>query len=99
MQVGLLKLVFHIPGARSLKDKRRVVAKIRDRVRARFQVSISEVEDHDLHGRAVLGVALVGNDQRNIQATLDTLTRFIEDLYVAPLVHRDQEIVPFPLLT
>ena len=35
MFVGVLRITFHVPHARSLKDKRRVVLKFRDRVRAR----------------------------------------------------------------
>ena len=44
MIVGVLRLVFHIPHARSLKEKRSVARKFRDRIRARFDVSIAEVE-------------------------------------------------------
>jgi uncharacterized protein YlxP (DUF503 family) len=53
MIVGVLRLTFHIPHARSLKDKRRVVQKLRDRVRSRFDVSIAEVGAQNLHQRAV----------------------------------------------
>src|SRR5439155_14083 len=45
MFVGVLRLTFHIPHARSLKEKRHVVRKFRDRVRARFDVSIAEMSD------------------------------------------------------
>src|SRR5439155_15492856 len=48
MFVGVMKLSFHLPGARSLKDKRQVVRSFRDRVRARLDVSIAEVEHMDL---------------------------------------------------
>ena len=48
MFVGVLRLTFHVPHARSLKDKRSVVRSFRDRVRARFDVSIAEVAAQDL---------------------------------------------------
>ena len=62
MFVGVLRLTFHIGHARSLKDKRRVVQKFRDRVRSRFDVSIAEVAAQDLHQRAVFGVGVVSGD-------------------------------------
>ena len=62
MFVGVMKLSFHLPGARSLKDKRQTVRSFRDRVRARLEVSIAEVDHMDLHQRATFGVAVVSND-------------------------------------
>ena len=58
MHVGVLRISLHIPHARSLKEKRSVVRRFRDRVRARFEVSIAEVDAQDLLQRAVFGVSV-----------------------------------------
>jgi hypothetical protein len=50
MYIGVLRLVFQIPGAASLKDRRRVVKSFKDRVKARFPVSIAEVGDLEIGG-------------------------------------------------
>ena len=71
--VGVLRLGVRVPGSRSLKDKRKAVSQIRDRVRARKNFSIAEVGHLEDHTRAVLSVALVANDQRFIQSALDQL--------------------------
>ena len=93
MIVGVLKLTFHVPHARSLKDKRSVVRKFRDRVRARFDVSIAEVDDQDLHQRAVFGVAVVSSDATVIEKILEDVARMAGLQEEAQLVDRETELV------
>lgn len=62
MFVGVARLVLSIPGARSLKDRRRVVKSLKDRVRARLPVSLAEVGDLERYQVATLGVAVVSNE-------------------------------------
>ena len=71
--LGVLRLGLLVPGARSLKDKRRAVASVRDRLKARHNVSVAEVGHLEDHTRAVLAVALVGNDPRFVRSVLDAL--------------------------
>lgn len=68
--VGLLHLELVIDGAMSLKDKRRVVKSFKDRIAARHNVSIAEVDSLDNRRLAVLAVAMVGNDSRYIEGAL-----------------------------
>jgi hypothetical protein len=63
MVVGVLQMRILVRGAMSLKDKRRVVRSLRDRIRSGFNVSVSEVDALDLRQTAVLGVALATNDR------------------------------------
>ena len=93
MVVGVLRLVFHIPHARSLKDKRSVVRKFRDRVRAKFDVSIAEVEDQDLHQKAVFGVAVVSSDAAVCDSVLEQVARSAELSEDAVLTDRSTELV------
>ncbi len=72
-QLGLLHLEFHLLGTVSLKDKRRSVKSFRDRVASRFNVSIAEVDAQDNRRRAVLAVAVVGNDRRRLEGTLQRI--------------------------
>jgi uncharacterized protein YlxP (DUF503 family) len=94
MVVGVLRLAFHIPHARSLKDKRSVVRRFRDRVRARFDVSIAEVGDQDLHQRAVFGVAVVSSDSSVCDELLDKVAREAESQRDAVLTDRSLELIP-----
>jgi len=73
MVVGTLRLSLLIRGARSLKDKRRVLRSFKDRVRVRFNVSIAEVDAQGSHQRAELGVAMVANDPVYVTSVLHKL--------------------------
>ncbi len=70
MTVGVLTVRLAIFEAVSLKDKRRVVKSIKDRLSNRFNVSVAEVDGLDLHQRADLGVAMVANDARFVESCL-----------------------------
>jgi len=63
MPVGLLTLEIQIPYAHSLKEKRAVLRKMKDRIRARFNVAIAELNHQDVWQRATLGVASVSDSQ------------------------------------
>jgi Uncharacterized protein conserved in bacteria len=62
MFVGVLQVELYIPGSGSLKAKRRVVRSLKDRIRANFNVSVSEVDAQDKWQRAVVGIACIGSD-------------------------------------
>ncbi len=93
MFVGVLRLTFHIPHARSLKEKRSVVRKFRDRVRARFEVSIAEVDAQDLHQKAVFGVTVVSGEAAVCDSVLEQVARAAETQEEAVLVDRATEVI------
>ncbi len=92
MVVGVARLVMALGQSHSLKDKRAIVRKVVDRTRARFQVAISEVADHDLWQKATLGVAAVGSDVHHVREVVDQVVRAIEEMYVAPVVACDIQV-------
>ena len=63
MVVALLSVELHLPGARSLKDKRMVLRRVKDRL-AKFNVAVAEVEHHDLWQRAALGIVTISTTER-----------------------------------
>jgi uncharacterized protein len=93
MFVGVLRLTFHVPHARSLKDKRRVVLKFRDRVRARFGVSISEVAEQDKLQRAVFGVTVVSGEAAVCDSVLEQVARVAATQEDAVLTDRATEVM------
>jgi hypothetical protein len=94
MFVGVLRLTFHIPHARSLKEKRSVTRKFRDRVRARFDVSIAEVGALDLHQKAIFGVAVISGDASVCDSLLEQVARAAELQEDAVLTDRATELIP-----
>jgi hypothetical protein len=64
-------------------------------VKSRFNVAIAEVEDQDAWQKATLALAVVGNDRRHVNEQLEKIIRAVEDMYVAPLISREMEILSF----
>ena len=77
MRVGILRADLMITGAQSLKEKRRVLRSLKDRLVARFNVSVSEVGSQDLWQRGELGVASVSLDAPGASTVLQNVERFI----------------------
>jgi uncharacterized protein YlxP (DUF503 family) len=78
MRVATLEIDFRIPGSDSLKAKRKVVASLKDRIRARFPVAVAETGSQELHARARLGVAAVGGEAGPVERALDEIQRLVE---------------------
>ncbi len=94
MFVGVLRLTFHIPHARSLKEKRSVVRKFQDRVRGKFSVSIAEVDAQDLHQKAIFGVAVISAEAATCDSVLAAVAHVAETQEEAVLTDRETELIP-----
>lgn len=95
MFVGVLRIVLNIPGARSLKDRRRVVHAFRDRARARLSVSIAEVGELDAYQLATLGACVVARDSRHCTELLSEVENLARGLREALVSDVATEILSF----
>jgi uncharacterized protein YlxP (DUF503 family) len=77
MQVGVMRIDLALYAAGSLKDKRRVIKSLKDGIRARFNVSVAEVDHLEARQRATLAVAVVANEGRFIHGVLDRIVDFV----------------------
>jgi uncharacterized protein YlxP (DUF503 family) len=64
MIIGVCIIDLYLAECGSLKSKRQILRTIKERIKGTFNVSISEIDHHDLWQRATLGVAIVGTDAR-----------------------------------
>ena len=74
--VGTVEL--HLPDVGSLKGKRHVLKGLKEKVRARFEVSVAEVDHHDVWQRATLAVACVSHESRHANEVVSKAVDFIE---------------------
>ena len=95
MFVCVARISLDIPASGSLKSKRQVVRRITDRVKARFNAAVAEVDENDLWQRAVIALAVVSNDKPHVNEQMDKILHFIEEMYVAPVIGREIEILGF----
>ena len=86
MIVGILQVELRVDDAESLKDKRRIVSSLKDRLHREHQVSVAEVATQDDRHVATLGIALAASDAQQCQRTLDHVLdkiRAKRDCYVS----------------
>jgi hypothetical protein len=92
MVVGLLRLDLAVFGSTSLKDKRRAIRSLKDRLTGKFNVSVAEVDSLDSHQHAVLGVALVANDSTFVHQCLDKILDVVRMDREANLVRSQKRV-------
>jgi len=80
MPVGVLTLELELPYAHSLKDKRAVLRKMRDRLRARFNVAVAELDHQDVWQRATLGVVSISNSQPLLDSVFHQVLGEVENI-------------------
>jgi uncharacterized protein YlxP (DUF503 family) len=93
MWVGLVTCELYVPGARSLKEKRRAVKSFVDRAHKRHRVSVAETGHHDVHQRAEIGLAVVAGSQAAVLRLLDSLRALTDELYEAEVTRWDERVV------
>ena len=70
MPVGVMTLEIRIPYAHSLKEKRAVLRKVRERLRNRLNVAVAEMDHQEVWQRATLGIVSVSSSRNNLELTL-----------------------------
>jgi len=93
MIVGLCTIELRLNWSNSLKDKRREIKSLINRVKAKFNVSIAETAAHDEWRRAVLGFAAVSCERRHIDSIMTEVISFIEQNTEAEMVSCKSEII------
>ena len=93
MSVGVCRLKIHIPGSRSLKDKRSVVKSLIARLRKQFNLSVAEVDDHELWQIATIGLACVSNHNDRVDEVLSAAINMIgRDFPTIEIVEKEMDI-------
>lgn len=92
MLVGLYQIELFIPDSGSLKSKRFVLKSLKDKIRAKFNVSVAEVEDNELWQRAVLGIAMVSNERKFIDQVMTQIFNLVEQDDYAQITNQQLEV-------
>lgn len=78
MLVALERFDLRIPGCGSLKEKRHVVKTLTAAIRQKFNVSVAEVDHHELWQRTALGVSVVATDGYHAKRVLHEVEKLVE---------------------
>ncbi|MEE9464951.1 MAG: DUF503 domain-containing protein [Candidatus Neomarinimicrobiota bacterium] len=79
MHIGLLRATIAIPDAHSIKEKRRVVKSLRERVSARMNISVAEVGQLELWNRADLAFVTVAGQKEVTEKRLSAIAKLLEE--------------------
>jgi uncharacterized protein len=93
MPVGLLTLEIYIPDSHSLKDKRQVLRSLKDRLRARFNVAVAELDGQDTWQRAQVGVVTLSNNAAHVEQSLQAVFAEAENLLGRDLIDHNMEVL------
>ena len=86
-------MALHLPDVGSLKGKRHALKGLKERVRARYEVSVAEVDHHDLWQRATLAIAYVSHDARHAAEVVAKAIEFVEEHVEGQVIDSSVEIV------
>jgi uncharacterized protein YlxP (DUF503 family) len=89
--IGVLTLELRLDDSHSLKDKRQVVKGLKDRLRHKFNVSVAEIDYHDLWQRALLAAVTVSSGHSHAESVLQNVEQEAATLVGPMLVSSNVE--------
>jgi Uncharacterized protein conserved in bacteria len=95
MVVAVVQFDLFMPHNRSLKEKRHLLTKLKERVYSQLKVTVNEVDHGDLWQRSKLGFALVGNEEKPLESLTTRTMNFIVSLGVGDVGAEDRDYIHY----
>lgn len=95
MKVLLMRVTLRASWVHSLKEKRMVVKSIVQKSKNKFNISVSEVDEQDIHQTIVIGIAAVCGSSAQVDSTMENIITFIECNTDAEIVRVDDDTEVF----
>lgn len=89
--ISLLTIELMIPWARSLKDRRSAVRGLKERLRSRFNASVTEIAFQDKWQRATIVVCIVDNDRRQLESVMSRVRQLTEEAQDLQIIGMQQQ--------
>ncbi|MFC1476209.1 DUF503 domain-containing protein [Candidatus Zixiibacteriota bacterium] len=90
--IGALHLRLHLPGCATLKDKRRIIRSVNQRVRQKFQVAVAEIGDQDRPAFCEIEVAAVANQRAQVHRVLTAVSRVYEQRPDVEIINLEMDV-------
>ena len=88
-------MALYLPACRSLKEKRSVLRKVKDKFFSKYKILLAEVDDLDLWQKSSLGFAVVGNDKKTIESLIEKAVNFLEFKDGAEIIDKATEFIHY----
>lgn len=92
MRVIVMKVSLRANWSHSLKEKRMIVKSIISKLQNKFNISVSEVDEQDIHQSIVIGICGVCIDNKQADSTIESVISFIEENTDAEIINIDSNI-------
>ncbi len=92
MKIIIMKVRLRASWVHSLKEKRMVVKSIVKKLQNKFNISVSEIEDQDIHQTIVIGICGVCIDNKQADSTIESIISYIEESTDAEIVNIDSSV-------
>ena len=91
MKILLMRVTLRASWVHSLKEKRMVIKSLMQRLRNKFNISVGEVGEQDIHQILVIGIAGVCGTSAQVDSTIESIISFIEENTDAEIVRIENE--------
>ena len=92
MRVIIMKVNLKADWVHSLKEKRMVVKSIVAKLQNKFNISVCEVENQDIHNLITIGIAGIALDVKICDCTIENIIDYIEEITDAEIIDIEQEV-------
>lgn len=93
MTIGILKLVLFIQNSNSLKEKRMVLHSLKARLRNKFNVAVTQIDDDDKWQKTTLAIVGVERNRQGMNSILSNILNFIERFDSIDLIDHELELI------
>ena len=93
MIVGVLSIILVMRQSRSVKDKRRIIKNLADRIRNKFNVSVAETSMLDNRQSGMIGISMVGSNRRSVNRTMSNVVNSFDSYPNAKLIDYQLEFI------
>lgn len=98
MRVLVMSVKLRASWVHSLKEKRMVVKSITQKLKNKFNISVSEVEDQDIHQSIVIAISGICSTSSQVDSTMENIINFIEANTDAELINIEKDVIMFKFL-
>lgn len=96
MVVGILMIELIIPYRETIKERRNILRSLKDMIRKKFNVSVSEVTElEEVNSRAQLAVAAVSKDSSYLQSVLDNVYNLVDSFHGDKVISYKTELIQY----
>ncbi|MFR1707316.1 MAG: DUF503 domain-containing protein [Clostridium sp.] len=91
MKVLLMRITLRASWVHSLKEKRMVIKSLMQRLKNKFNISVGEIDEQDVHQILVIGIAGVCGTSAQVDSTMESIITFIEENTDAEIIRIENE--------